>query len=384
MARGHERRSAWGVKSAGAKSAAWCVVAALSLSPVARGQEPTPSAPTSSAPTDEPPTLGRYLDALASQRLLAAETGSLPILRDELRRAEALYFDRRYGDAALVLYEIVESPRFSDFTESDDFLGAELLAASALAELGSLRTSARYLERILRRGTSHGYFGPAYRRFVDVTLQSGDLRSGLATLEALDLQGAELPEDAQNELRYLRARASYDRGELDVRGTRSAEDGTWALAQLPKERAALIATPAAMRLPLVLDTSVRARSGGAEHRLRARDLDAGELRLLVAHPAPTGPVARTDDSLDWLGDLKRVEARAARAIAFEAPDPPGLVSVLAAANYLAEHNERACREPDFFAEVPNLGSLATDRPTFDWLMRAADVDVRLLMIAFGV
>jgi HD-like signal output (HDOD) protein len=72
------------------------------------------------------------------------------------------------------------------------------------------------------------------------------------------------------------------------------------------------------------------------------------------------------------------------AASLEAPAPPQLVSVLAVANYFAEHNERACSDADFYAEVPNLGSLATDRPTFDWLMRAADVDVRLLMIAFGV
>jgi TolA-binding protein len=186
-----------------------------------RAQDPaststSSAASTASATADETPTLGRYLDALAQQRLLAPETGTLPILREELRRAEALYFAQRHGDAALVLYEIVESPRFADFTESDDYLGAELLAASALAELGSLRTSARYLERILRRGTSNGYFGPAYRRFVDVTLQSGDLRTGLQTLDTLDLQGAELPEDAQNELRYLRARAAYDAGDLDA------------------------------------------------------------------------------------------------------------------------------------------------------------------------
>jgi HD-like signal output (HDOD) protein len=68
----------------------------------------------------------------------------------------------------------------------------------------------------------------------------------------------------------------------------------------------------------------------------------------------------------------------------EAAEPPTLVSVLAVANFLAEHNERACAEPNYFETLPNLGSLATDRPTFDWLMRAADVDVRLLMIAFGV
>lgn len=68
----------------------------------------------------------------------------------------------------------------------------------------------------------------------------------------------------------------------------------------------------------------------------------------------------------------------------EAHDPPTLACVLAVANFLAEHNERACSEPDFYSTLPNLGGLTTDRPTFDWLMRAADVDVRLLMIAFGV
>ncbi|MCB9616349.1 MAG: tetratricopeptide repeat protein, partial [Sandaracinus sp.] len=193
---------------------AFALALSLATAPlgVLSAQEPAES----SAASDEAPTLGRYLDALASQRLLSAETGSLTALREQLRLAESLYFDQRHGDAALVLYEIVESPRFADYSESDDFLGAELLAASALAELGSLRTAARYLERILRRGTSHGYFGPAYRRFVDVTLQSGDLATGLRTLDALDLQGGTLPEDAENELRYLRARAAYDAGDLDA------------------------------------------------------------------------------------------------------------------------------------------------------------------------
>ena len=50
----------------------------------------------------------------------------------------------------------------------------------------------------------------------------------------------------------------------------------------------------------------------------------------------------------------------------------------------AEHSEAACADPDYHAKLPNLGSLAVDKPTFDWLIRAADVDVRLLMLAFGV
>ena len=68
----------------------------------------------------------------------------------------------------------------------------------------------------------------------------------------------------------------------------------------------------------------------------------------------------------------------------EAPDPPTMAVVVAVANYLVEHSEAACADPEFHAKAPNIGTLAMDKPTFDWLIRAADVDVRLLTIAFGV
>jgi HD-like signal output (HDOD) protein len=65
-------------------------------------------------------------------------------------------------------------------------------------------------------------------------------------------------------------------------------------------------------------------------------------------------------------------------------DPPTLTGVVAVASFLADHSAVACNEEDFHSKLPDLGVLATDKPTFDWVMRAADVDVRLLMIAFGV
>jgi HD-like signal output (HDOD) protein len=68
----------------------------------------------------------------------------------------------------------------------------------------------------------------------------------------------------------------------------------------------------------------------------------------------------------------------------EAPDPPTLTAVLAVANYFAEYSERARGDADFHRGLPNLGALAVDKPTFDWLIRAADIDVRLLVLAFGV
>lgn len=68
----------------------------------------------------------------------------------------------------------------------------------------------------------------------------------------------------------------------------------------------------------------------------------------------------------------------------EAAEPPTLTEVVAVANYLAERTGEAVNDEQFFDKVPSLGSLSMDKATFDWLIRAGDVDIRLLMLAFGV
>ena len=72
------------------------------------------------------------------------------------------------------------------------------------------------------------------------------------------------------------------------------------------------------------------------------------------------------------------------ACSLEAPDPPTMTAVVAVANYVVEHSEAACADSDFHAKAPSFGSLSMDKATFDWLVRAADVDVRLMTLAFGV
>ncbi len=67
-----------------------------------------------------------------------------------------------------------------------------------------------------------------------------------------------------------------------------------------------------------------------------------------------------------------------------APEPPTITAVVAVANYLVEHSDAACADSEFHAKAPDFGALSLDKPTFDWIIRAADVDVRLLTIAFGV
>jgi HD-like signal output (HDOD) protein len=68
----------------------------------------------------------------------------------------------------------------------------------------------------------------------------------------------------------------------------------------------------------------------------------------------------------------------------EVPEPPSMTGVVAVANYLVEHSEAACANPEFHSQAPSFGALSLDKPTFDWLIRAADVDVRLLTLSFGV
>jgi HD-like signal output (HDOD) protein len=68
----------------------------------------------------------------------------------------------------------------------------------------------------------------------------------------------------------------------------------------------------------------------------------------------------------------------------DAPEPPTLTYLVAVANYLAENSEPAALGDDFHAKAPAFGSLSLDKPTFEWLVRAGDVDIRMLMMAFGV
>lgn len=177
-----------------------------------------------SAQEAETPTLlEQYYTALAERRLVDATTGTDVELVERLRHGEELSADEQWDAAALVLFELVESPRFRDFEGDDSYRHAEFLLAGALQEMGAYRTAYRYLERILSRGSSDPYFGPAYRRSVDIALEGADLNR---ILGALEIHGeADLSPDALNELRYLRGRARYEAGDLPGADTAFAAVG---------------------------------------------------------------------------------------------------------------------------------------------------------------
>ena len=161
-------------------------------------------------PTGPDPVLVSYLDALAARRLVAPELGSIEMLRERARHGETLYFQGRYDEAAVIFYEIAESPSYADFRELPEYLGAEFLLARSLTEVGAYRTARAYLERILVKGPSESLFGPAVRAYVDVALVSADPAGAAERLAPVTTEP--FPEDSENELRYLRARELYDAG----------------------------------------------------------------------------------------------------------------------------------------------------------------------------
>lgn len=152
--------------------------------------------------------LSAYYDAMAERRLVAPETGSQSQLVDMLREGERLYLDDRFEEAQRVLYEAVESPRFRDFSSLDEYRQAEFMLAGALQRMGALRSAWRYLERILERGIDDPYFGPAFRRTVDVALAGADMPGAIARLQAV-VDVDMLRPDAANELLYLQGRERY-------------------------------------------------------------------------------------------------------------------------------------------------------------------------------
>ncbi|MCS6799576.1 MAG: hypothetical protein NZ898_13820 [Myxococcota bacterium] len=155
--------------------------------------------------------LGAILRALAARRLLAVETGSVEQLRELVRRGEQALLDGRWEDAIRPLHEVVQSPRFSDFSDLPEMQAAELALGRALERLGARRSAARYLDRLLARGPSEPYFGPGYRARVDVALASGDLAGALPALEAPGVE--RLPEDAASELAYVRGLERFEAGD---------------------------------------------------------------------------------------------------------------------------------------------------------------------------
>ncbi|HKU38483.1 MAG TPA: outer membrane protein assembly factor BamD, partial [Polyangiales bacterium] len=159
----------------------------------------------------EPTRLDRYFGALKEQRLVAGQTAKVEELRAILARAEDLATAGQNEDAALLLFELLQHPRFADYGELSEIEAARYQLGSALHELGAEASARRVLIELLRKGQNSGYFAPAFRKYVDVALVSPDQPALIDELAAL---GPALPEDASNELRYLRGQQLHGAGDF--------------------------------------------------------------------------------------------------------------------------------------------------------------------------
>jgi hypothetical protein len=232
-----------GVRTSGAIA---CLCASLWLgagvTSVAHGAPKVATAPAGKAGADRPAAsdpIVRYFTELEAMKLIDAESGNLETLRKELGAAEQLLRDGAFVNAAVALFLIVKSPRYTAFTDFVEFQNAEYDLGVSLARAGSYGAALDALEVVLRRGPGAPYWGPAHRRVVDIALETRDHAGILARLETIDPTGEDprpagkavgvptpparlspsktadpIPPSAAGERSYLRGRAAYDAGKL--------------------------------------------------------------------------------------------------------------------------------------------------------------------------
>ena len=182
------------------------VTATAAAAPKGAENEPSPT-PTISDP------IAKYFSELESMTLIDAESGTLDSLRKELQIAEGLLRDAAFTNAAVALYAIVKSPRYSAFTDFVEYQNAEYDLAVSLVRAGSFGAALEIIEKTLERGPSAPYWGPAHRRAVDIAIESRDHAGVLARIESIKTSEP-IPPSAAGERAYLKGRAAYDNGKL--------------------------------------------------------------------------------------------------------------------------------------------------------------------------
>lgn len=157
--------------------------------------------------------IAKYYAELEAMKLIDIDTGNLTTLRRELQFSENLIRDGAFATAAVALYAIVKSPRYSSFTDFVEFQNAEYDLGVALARAGSYGAALDALELVLRRGPGAQYYGPAHRRAVDIAIETRDHAGVLGRLETIKSSDP-IPVSVTGERAYLRGRAAYDTGKL--------------------------------------------------------------------------------------------------------------------------------------------------------------------------
>ncbi|HPH70307.1 MAG TPA: hypothetical protein PLF40_31365, partial [Kofleriaceae bacterium] len=152
-----------------------------------------------------------YFAKLETAKLIDVQTGSIDSLRKELASAEVLLGEGAFVEAAVALYSIVASPRFTALSDFIEFQNAEYDLGVALFRTGAYGASVDAFTRVLKRGTAATYWGPSHRRVVDIAIETRDHDRYLAIVAKTDKKDDALPPSAAGERAYLRARSLYER-----------------------------------------------------------------------------------------------------------------------------------------------------------------------------
>jgi TolA-binding protein len=176
---------------------------------------PAPVSPASDASS----VLDGYLTLLEQQKLLGPPARGIDELSELLEQAQQALLTGKKAEAASILLDALEGPRFREFHDFAPHHTATLMLAGLLLEQHALKSAQRNIDGLLALGPEQEAFGPAYRRAIDIALARGDLADSAAHLEKLVPKATKaLPEDSANELHYLKALAAYDRGDLNGAG----------------------------------------------------------------------------------------------------------------------------------------------------------------------
>jgi hypothetical protein len=178
--------------------------ATVVVAPPAEEVKPAPPAVATSE------LLRQHLALLEKKKLAPAPATRVEELQEVLEQAYQRELAGRQDEAAMMLLEAIEGPRFRAFEGLDTYAAAELMLASLLLDLGAWQSAQRSVDRLVARGPDSATFGPAFRRGVDLALARGDYAASAEQLAS----SKPLPRDAESELHYLRALAAREVGDL--------------------------------------------------------------------------------------------------------------------------------------------------------------------------
>lgn len=188
--------------------------------PGAPATTPTDSAATTAASSTEPQTHGEkmrdYHTALANRRLGSQNDFGLDEVSARVADAEEKMRLGRFDEAASLMMELVEHPRFAAYEENEAGRAAVFVLGDALASSGAYEPARGYLRRLLHtkgawdnRAT---YSRRAVRRLVEIAIETEHYQAGMDDLKDVP---ATAPEETRGEVQYLNGRAHEAAGDPD-------------------------------------------------------------------------------------------------------------------------------------------------------------------------